>query len=386
MKAKFTDIKWDAPLLTFRAVLGDLDKSIWVSLPDKTPRPNDDLIAGLFATMAGPNLESISMDLEISPPIKAAIERFCGCPVVSNVALKIVDWTTGFDGHAVSFSGGFDSLAALSLLPSAPALVSMDFGGWFKREADFFNTFHPHVVGTNFRMEGFGRRSWMFMLSGIILLKEQLNLGSYTTGSILESSPWHYKRHITKAFNATPLLSAFGFDQVNSTMGITEVATTILAMRHFPDRVEDSLESLAAPRSGKSLRKQMLVESLNREGKAAVSFNPEVTVLDTPPLKWGQSLTDDMLTPYMLKHSGVDATNRLMAEIPEEIAALSKNLDLDFYQRYHTGMYLGMDRKVREFIHLGLSQAGIDPFSERDWHEYRSVTKVIAKYHSVHID
>lgn len=190
MHASFTNIVWKHSTIYFDARLGELNKKLWIQLPNGVHRPEDDLIAGALATLVGPNLASLTLELTISPSIKASIEEFCSCPVEASVGGATIDWRSEYSSkHAVSFSGGFDSLAAHRLLPQPAALVSMDFGGWFQRETDFFSSFDTNIVSTNFRMEGFGRRSWMFMLSGIILLKKHLDIGSFTTGSILESSP-----------------------------------------------------------------------------------------------------------------------------------------------------------------------------------------------------
>lgn len=381
MKARFSDIRWNDSTLTFNASLGDLSKALWIRLPEGSPRPDDDLIAGVFASLAGPNLEAVSMELSLTNPIRVAIESFCGCELDCGSRTEGQDWISGYDNHALSFSGGFDSLAALALLPDQPTLVSMDFGGWFQRETDFFSKFSPYIVSTNFRMEGFGRRSWIFMLAGIILLKQHLDIGRYTTGSILESSPWHYRKYIDSAPKSAPLLQAFGLTQLNTTIGITEVATTLVTLHRFPSYVKQSLKSLAAPGTGKSQRKQMLVASLCAEGRAILDFVPEVEAAEVPPLTWGDSLTDDMLTPYMLKHSGTTATNRLMAGIPDEVHEAAASLNLTFYERYHTGLYSGLGLKENSHIHSTLSSLGVGPFTERDWAEYRQVTDIISRYH-----
>ena len=386
MEADFGEIRWTGTTLCFRASLGELQKDLWIELPRGVAKPDDDLIAVVFAALAGPDLDHIAMDLSVSQPIKKAIEAFCGCELSAEVREIGIRWDEGFTNHAVSFSGGFDSLAAYSLLPGSPALVSMDFGGWFRRETEFFSTFDSQVVRTNFRMEGFGRRSWLFMLSGIVLLKQHLNLGSFTTGSILESSPWHYIRNIERSFQTVNLLKALGFEQINTTVGITEVATTMLAMRHFPERIGESLRSLAAPGTGKSQRKHMLVSALQRAGKAAIPSLPGVPEVKEPPLKWGESLTDDMLTPYMLKFAGGASTDALMANIPPEIRKVASNFNLTFYERYHTGMYKDMPDGLSVHVHAILYEAGIHPFMERDWTEYREITGILSRYHDIHID
>ena len=245
MLAEFTNVRWEDRTLSFTAQVGELVDEIWFELPAGVSRPDDDLIAVVMATLAGPDLSKLTLDLDVSETVKAAITTYCGCECGVRLVRPAAASRTTRAGHVVSFSGGFDSLAAYALLPNGPELVSMDFGGWFQRETDFFKRFDPYVVRTNFRMAGFGRRSWMFMLAGIVLLRDHLDIGAFTTGSILESSPWHYRSNIEGMPQPPELLRALGFSQVNTTIGITEVATTLLAMKHFPEYLSGSLASLA---------------------------------------------------------------------------------------------------------------------------------------------
>lgn len=383
IEASFTNISWEDSTLTFHAQIDSLVKNLWIRLPNYAEQPDDDLIAGVFAILAGPNIESLRMELDISDHVKDAIEQFCQCQVDASTNQSGKDWTKGFHVRALSFSGGFDSLAALSLMPGRPELVSMDFGGWFQRETDFFVEFNPHVVSTNFRMEGFGRRSWMFMLTGIILLKESLNLNSYTTGSILESSPWNYRKNVDQAFKAAPLLRAFGFEQINPTLGITEVSTTLLAVREFPDLLKRSLKSLAAPGSGKSIRKHMLVHSLSSRPNGQSSQMAPIKFPEKPPLQWGDSLTDDMLTPFLIQSRGAHETSRLMSGVPTALIEMVETFHLTFYKRFHPALYIGIPEDVSTHVHSVLNRNGIEPFTERDWHEYRSVAKFLTDYHQL---
>lgn len=382
MEARFTEVNWVGTRLSFHATVDSLSELLFVDLPPEAERPSDDLIAVFFAVLAGPGLANLQMDLAVTPEISAAIERFCGCKLAAE-RVDPAEVEAEREGLALSFSGGFDSLAAKALLPGSPALISMDFGGWFQRETDYFERFDPYIVRTNFRMAGFGRRSWMFMLAGVILLRDTLGIRTYSTGSILESSPWHYRRNLEGMPGAHPLLSALGLRQLNPTIGITEVATTMLTMRHFPDEVAASLKSLAAPTTGKSLRKQMLVATLHRRGRVRLDYEPSVAEFDTPPLRWGQSLTDDMLTPYMLRHAGESEARSLMADIPDAVVELAESATLSFYERYHTGLYQRVAPSTMRHVRNTFAAAGIEPFAERDWVEYRAVIEILRRTHDL---
>lgn len=114
-----------------------------------------------------------------------------------------------------------------------------------------------------------------------------------------------------------------------------------------------------------------------------LDFEPTVGVPDGPPLKWGQSLADDLLAAYMLKKSGRERTMALMSGIPDSIVDASTKLTLNFYERYHTGLYYGISEKPARHIRNTLANAGIHPFAERDWAEYRHITGLLSEFHKL---
>lgn len=383
MEASFTRTTWGDSTLRFHARVGELSEDLWVRLPQDAVRPSDDAIAVFFAILGGPGLESLEVDVSTSQEIADAIERFSGCPLTSERSSEPLSAGVARGGHALSFSGGFDSLAALSLLPEGAHLISMDFGGWFEREREFFVRFEPHIVSTNFRAMGFGRRSWLFMLSGVVLLRDHLDLASFTTGAILESSPWNFQSNIDSEPAAPELLEVLGMRRVHTVNGLTEVATTMLAMRHFASLIEDSLRSLAAPGSGKLVRKQMLVTSLYEDERATLPSRPTYEAPEKPPLRFGESLADDMLMPYMVQHSGEAAARALMEDIPDEMFELASDLKLSFYERYHPGFYRKFHPRERMALAAGFAEAGIDAFGERDWSDWRRVVSVLRHVHEL---
>ncbi|WP_186312227.1 hypothetical protein, partial [Staphylococcus epidermidis] len=108
----------------------------------------------------------------------------------------------------------------LALLPADTKLVSLDFGGGFAREREFYQQFKPASIATNFRAEGFAENSWSFMGIGTILLRDYLDLGTLSFGAILEASPWNFQRDLIFGGGPQPWFKAAGLNQVNPALGL----------------------------------------------------------------------------------------------------------------------------------------------------------------------
>lgn len=162
----------------------------------------------------------------------------------------------------LNFSGGFDSLAAVALLPSDKVkLISVDFGGWFARETDFFKDFNPYILRTNFRQLKYDRKSWTFMGSGALLYAKAFNAAYHVFGTIFEATPSHlWDVPPNSVFIETLPFSAVGLKDIRLMNGLTEVATAMIVTKFYPHLINASLKSLAAPTSEKRFRKQLLTE------------------------------------------------------------------------------------------------------------------------------
>ena len=159
---KFTDFKKCNGRIDFKCII-EMDslieeKLIYFELEPEA-QPSNDAIALAISTFVGEKFEQVSIDLPISKETKDNIEKFTKAvviaPVDKNTVLKPI---TG-DNIILNFSGGFDSLAAMYLMPSRTKLVAIDFGGWFEREAKFFRKFQPYILKTNFRQLKMDRNS-----------------------------------------------------------------------------------------------------------------------------------------------------------------------------------------------------------------------------------
>lgn len=382
MRATFKDVLWESPRLTFFAEVGDTCSPVEVVLPAWAERPTDDELAAFFATLSGGGLDSLAMEgLSVTPAVREAIEDLAGCELDAGEVQARPAPPRG--NYLVSFSGGFDSLAATALTPGEPTLVSVDFGGWLSREASFFSRFEPHVVSTNFRLLGFARRNWMFMLCGVILLGRQLGAGNYVTGSILESSAWHLRREVSQMTKAPLLLQSLGFRQFNTTNGLTEICTTALAVRQEPRQIMESLASLAGPGTPKLFIKTLLLRHVVEAGLVPAVDVPSLEIPQEPILHWGEILGDDFRTFYLVKILGVDLVRQVVSGVPDVVFDIGSSADLSLYRRFNPDLYQGARNFESEHISAVLSASGITPYTERDWREYRQIVDVLSEFYPV---
>ena len=125
--------------------------------------PSNDLIAIALSTLCGRgNYQSIKFDFDISNQAAERIKDFCRAEIACGIHSKssIEQNVLTKNKSALSFSGGFDSLAAKFLMPDDTVLISMDFGGKFAREREFFNEFDTHKVTTNLLETHLRANSW----------------------------------------------------------------------------------------------------------------------------------------------------------------------------------------------------------------------------------
>ena len=130
------------------AKCGGQEHELWYEF-DREVRPSTNAIAVALSTLCGTKFDSIFFDFPIAEETSVLLQKFTKAPVSSSSTCSPITPRGG--GRILSFSGGFDSFAALRLLGNEAHLVSLDFGGWFEREAQFFNNFDPLVIKTNIR-------------------------------------------------------------------------------------------------------------------------------------------------------------------------------------------------------------------------------------------
>lgn len=378
MKIQFTDFGVDdSSTLGMTALDESKESNLTFQLPERFV-PANDLIGLAISTMVGTKYDQIDIDLPLTARTQAAIESLTKASVNSPLQALPQSASPG-KSMVLNFSGGFDSLATLALLPDDTKLVSLDFGGNFQREAEFFKTFDTTSVATNFRSQGFAGNAWQFMGIGTLLLRDYLEIQTYSFGSILEASPWNFKQQ--KYSNAPqPVFKAAGMTQLNPAIGLTEIGTVMLIVKHFPDRIAESLKSLAAPGSEKLNRKIMLLNiALELTGSSlGLDIQPDRV---TPHFGFGSSLATDFLSLYIMKKRGAEQAGQLVENIPQVAADFVCNRSLTFFERLNTIFADGLPQEDRSRLYINCIEAGILPYSETDWTEYRETIAFLSQWH-----
>lgn len=283
-------------------------------------------------------------------------------------------------GIALNFSGGFDSLAALALLPRDAHLISLDFGGPFSREREFFQDFPTYTISTNFRDLGFALNTWAFMGIGTILLKDYLNLTTYSFGAILEASGWHFNPATTSGKLQQPWFNSAHLEVFNPVIGMTEVGTAMIIIRHRPELALRSLASVAREGSLKHTRKLLLLHAAKTLTSAPITLS-DINTERTPLGRFGENFANDFLSFYLHRKLGEKYSRLLVGEIPAEILDKIRPLSLRFYERINTNFYSEVPAELTARALAEAALAKCTPYTYADWQEFMTVKGILAKYH-----
>ncbi|MHA7303929.1 hypothetical protein ACX80E_01575 [Arthrobacter sp. TMN-49] len=338
-----------------------------------------DNIAIALSTLCGRAFAAIHFDFAVSHAVLASVKALTLAEVSS--AGHVTPVKVPRAGLQLSFSGGFDSLAALCLMPDETNLVSMDFGGRFSRERAYFENFPTVTVSTNLVALGYNKHNWSFMGSGAILVSDHFRAKYLTFGGILEAFAGNLSPNPVAAKNTTPEpFKAAGYANAPYVLGLTEIGTLFVLAEYRPDHIRESLKSVASPGEEKLYRKQVLAQIVgDRLGK---SIDLEITPKPPKPdFAFGQSFALDFLSLYVAKHAGQTVASDLVRDIPAEVFALSKKLDLTFFERANPNLYGSFPAELMGGIADRLAWAKMPFYTEKDWAEYAQVRDILKKHY-----
>ncbi len=350
------------------------------------PNPGNiesDAIALALSTLCGSSYAYIAIELEVSVNVASAIEAYTGASVSFSSVTKF-ERNPGGKNFALNFSGGFDSLAAYSLMPrDKTKLVSIDWGGHFFREELFFRRFSPYTLKTNVQRLGYCRETWTFMGMAMILFSHSLDIGYGVFGGTFENTAINMVRcpRIGRNFETAPF-SSLGIKDMRVTHGITEIGSLMVVLRHQPSYFMDSLISVAAPMSEKLYRKSLLSYIVNQKFKYGLDVPIQNAPLK-PAYRFGDNLTIDMLCLYEIKNVGRMIAEKTVSDIPEEADEFVRGLDLSFFERVNTNFLDSIPNNYQDYYMSQLLKAGIRPYSEEDWYEVDEVCKFLSRWHNV---
>lgn len=340
--------------------------------------PTNDEIALTLSTLCGNAYQSIQMDIAVSDAVLEGIGKFTGAEVTVAGTLPYREREPKNDDGAIilNFSGGFDSLAALAVMPEDTRLVSVDFGGQFDRESGFFKRFDPHILTTNFRQLKHDRNSWTFMGAGALLFSGYLNARYNVFGTILEANMAQMEELPRAGVSTdTPPFASAGLSDIRYTNGLTEVATAMIVLRYMPEMVNDSLVSLGNPGTEKRYRKQTLTSIVSDRFHMPVHYD-----LTEPPqrrLGWGDYDPIDFLSLYAIKHAGIEEASKTISGIPQEAVDFAQGHRLTFYERLNTNFLGTFPQGLLPDYLAKLAGAGISPYDEEDWKDLRAVVEFL---------
>ncbi|NLB90199.1 MAG: hypothetical protein GX786_03130, partial [Clostridiales bacterium] len=301
--------------------------------------PHHDLIAYACATLCY-GYDVIHFELPISTTAQQNIAQFVGGTVHAPQLTKGPFLEESFAQRsetALHFSGGFDSLAALSLLPEKPLLVSVDFEGPFTRESGSFKSFSPYQVKTNLRRLGYHEAHWTFMGIGVLLYAQHLRIGYEVFGTILGDSFYSFTPFPSPSEKTDVLpFSYAGIEDLLVVTGLSEVITLRLVHYYYPQHLTSTFYSVADHASVKQYRKWLILHALYTQ--ILKLENPIKESSLSPPsqkLFFGAHLPSDFLSFYFIKTLGEAYALKIHSAFPFEVQYLSKILSLHFYNRIH---------------------------------------------------
>ncbi|MBG0739163.1 hypothetical protein IV500_07115 [Paeniglutamicibacter antarcticus] len=358
----------------------DTSYDLWFEFSEPIFVSNES-IGVAMSTLCGRSYDNIFFDLPMDPETVLEIAHFTSASVSSSeVQCKIPGKRSG---HLLSFSGGFDSLAAKALMPVDTKLVSMDFGGRFARESRFFNTFDTLTVTTNVVDTPLRYNSWSFMGIGAILASDHFRAEYHTFGSILEAGADNLRLAPEAAKNNTfAPFAAAGYLNAPFVLGLTEVGTLVVLARHYPQILGDSLESLATAGEEKRYRKQVLTELVSNRLGLQIDY-PKVAKRSTPHFSFGTNFALDFLSLYVIKHGSPELAAELVSGIPSEVVDRANELEMSFYENANPTLYQNFPRSQFGGLAGRLAESGISFYTERDWSDFAAVRALLSKYHQI---
>ena len=368
-RIEFRNLSMGPRLIEVEAVNDDGAFPLWFQFSRET-KVSTHAVAVALSTLCGSEYAEIHFDFPVAGTLAAEIAKFTKSSVTCN-GDEDYEKPSG-KNITLSFSGGFDSLAAHRLLGEEATLVSIDFGGWFEREAEFFRRFDPLVVSTNIRRtpsqsKSFANNHWTFMGLGAILTAESLNSGFHVFGRILG------ERFARKPLSAgVRPLEMIGVRNIPITDGITELGTAKILAQTDASLVSDSIRSLAGKTDRKRLLKLILASVAADEMGLEVSLPP---IPDTwnNPIDFSSSYTTALSALYLIARGKAHLIEPLFKQIPSSAYAIVEDLSLDFIMKVNTDFYDSLPRDIAGKVAKRYIELGFAPYTESDWVEAKLV-------------
>lgn len=340
---------------------------------DRAMPVSSTMIALALSTLCGKVYQEISFDLEISERAQQAIEKFTGAKVIAKGVDLSIDILNNTPSSVLSFSGGYDSLAALALMPKDTHLVSIDFGGWFDREKQFFKKFKTVTISTNIRQTPLIKNSWAFMAVGAILTSQYLNTKYHTFGTTLSTEILN----VPKKQSTLPMLEALNIQEVSYVRGLPDVGTARIVLQAFePNLVLDSLESLAGKRDPKRFRKAYITHMVAKELGINLDI-PKESLEPLTPIQFGEVMYEDLSMIYLANKYPELRKESAFVNIPQNLLEQLNGLKLDFFNKVHPDPYNDFPLELRYRFYERLASYNMLPYNSNDWLELEKLVSIL---------
>ncbi|MEX5309641.1 hypothetical protein RF650_09535 [Kocuria sp. CPCC 205297] len=333
-----------------------------------------------MAALSGASFNRVVLPLAISPHIHKRMEAYCGAIVDAPIAKSLrSDYQNG-DHTVLSFSGGLDSLSVRALMADRKIdLVSIDFGGRFRRERKFFQQFETTIVETDIVSSNLRAHGHDFMLVPALLRARAIGASGIATGQILESSAHSLLDFLGVAEESS---NDAGFDlltdlaAVRPVGGMTEVGTALTSLRLCRDHISDSLVSLAGPREEKLHRKHVLLELSAKMLGIDIKL-PEIERPSRPHFVFGETFAVDFLVLWVAKRAGRSWAESMVRDLPDDLEDFLKDLRLDFYERV-AAVSSGIEApQAHDALCARIRATGMIPWTDDDQREARAVVEYL---------
>lgn len=259
-------------------------------------------------------------------------------------------------------------MAAKAILPAEQVrCISIDFGGYFQREADFFRTLDTQVITWDVRGERLNsfrkineRANWKFMLSPLTLLRGKRPNIMIGTGTVLDSSPF-WTNPIKKREPIYYVDGGYGVgvSLVHSVGGLSEhMSAKIVWQTYGSDLFMRSLYSLALPTSLKIYTKKCLF--------ATIQNDPNLISKRDITQKYvlGRAFADDITCLYFCWKFGVEWVKEFYADnVPDNLRVY----DMSFFEKLNTNNLMLLDPELRAYVANKIMSYDIEPYTEYDY-------------------
>lgn len=343
---------------------------------------DDNLIATALSTLCGKEYDEIYYDLILHENTIKQISLFTN----AKVEVKNIDNTCYLSPKnkfkiILNFSGGFDSLAAKTILGDMAELVSISF---FDIEEHFFKKFKPYTVKTNFRKLDYDKNHWTFMGVASILYSNFLKAKYQTFGTIFEATTIHSNKNISlkKEFKDCPF-NTVDIQDIKIIQSLTEIGTALILCNSNPYLVNDSLKSLSNPKTEKRYRKELIIETLCNKFNLNIYLEHTEAPEKIKRKNWGEYYTVDFLSLYLIKYAGIEETSKILNNIPKEAIDFVKTLPLEFYEKYNPNFLNNVPAHFKFEITKNLAKSKILPYNQNDYEELHRVLEFLSIYHQI---